>query len=224
LELPKYYLDADGLLQQSLPPLNKGKDNLETIAKAPNITRHYAGKLAEWDVLQEDALRFYESTPTVTELKRCAHAPIYMDPAIERLNGRAMTLERLQAGAEITLSGRFFWNALAVVVHIVETLTTAQHGKSLYPDFLPAQLTYGDSWIIEKPFRVDGQQPDAVLKLPSGPGHKIRMVGELKFCVPKDFATMIEESKRCEGTKFRAILGMSSTTLVQTNTNSSKDN
>jgi hypothetical protein len=198
------------LLQQPPPRLHKGKDKLETISKAPTIVHHYAGELASWDVFQRDVLAFYADQRTSDDLERCAHAPIYMDPAIESLNSKAMTIERLQTGAEISLSGRFFWNILAAVVHIVETLTNPQHGDSPHPNYWPSQLTFGDSWIIEKPFRVEGQQPDVVLKLLSAPasGHKIRLVGELKFCVAEDFNTMIKEAEQGFRARFCAILGM----------------
>jgi hypothetical protein len=207
------------LLRQPLPPLNKGKDILETIANPPSIAHHCSGGLAEWDNFKTKALEFYKTDPAAAELKRCAHAPIYMDPAIVQLNSKAMTVERLQTGAEITLSGRFFWNALAVTVHIVETLTNVQHGLSCHQGFLPSELTYGDSWIIEKPFRVNGQQPDAVLKLPHGSGHRLRMVGELKFCVTLDFTTMVKDADQGEGAKLRAILGKFAADILYVRTN-----
>lgn len=94
-----------------------------------------------------------------------------MDPNFEKLNSSAMTTERIQAGAEITLSGRFFWNALAVTPHIVETLTNPQHGQKL-PGFLPHKLAFGDSWIIQKVNRVKGQEPDIILSLPKETGHQ----------------------------------------------------
>ncbi|KAF1828220.1 hypothetical protein BDW02DRAFT_635309 [Decorospora gaudefroyi] len=193
--------------KQPLPALCKGTENLETIAKGPAIARHYAGKLAKWDSFKKNAIDFYNERRTQMELERCGHAPIYMDPEIYKLNSKAMIQERIQAGAEITLCGRYFWNLLAVVVHIVETLASTEHGFSNYPGFLPPQLTFGDSWIIGRPFRVDGQQPDAVLKLPVNGKDQIRMVGELKFCVTLNLKSMLEDAENGQGNKFRGILG-----------------
>ncbi|KNG51883.1 hypothetical protein TW65_00898 [Stemphylium lycopersici] len=204
--LPKYFLGADGLLNKPLPVLNKGKNILETIAQQPSITRHYTGELAHWNTFKDEAIKFYEDDITRKELARCAHAPINIDPAVEILNSKVMTHERLQCGAEISLSGRYFWNLLAVVLHIVETLASEEHGTSENPDFLPKALTFGDSWILEKHHRVEGQQPDVLLKLPIEGKGQIRLVGELKFCVNVDFQTMLHNG-RGRGNKFRGILG-----------------
>lgn len=106
--LPKYYLNADGLLNKPLPALNEGGPKFETISYVPNITKHYNGPLAEWDTFENEVMAFYENDTTRKELDRCAHAPINMDPAVEILNSKAMTHERLQCGAEISLSGRYF--------------------------------------------------------------------------------------------------------------------
>jgi hypothetical protein len=213
-KLPKYYLNADSLLQQPLPRLFKGEHDIETISKPPAVRLHYSGNLARWKVFGKDAIKFYQDKRTKTELERCRHAPIYMDPKVRSLNTHVMVDERLQAGAEITLSARYFWNLLAVVLHIVETLANQdEHGQSEHSNFLPPRLTFGDSWIIEKQFRVGGQQPDVVLKLPTGDKDQIRMVGELKFCVDIGFESMIEDAETGDGKKFRGILGLYSQQL-----------
>lgn len=209
MSLPQYYLSARGLLENPLPPLNKGPDGIQTVSNPPSVHIHYSGELASWRDFQSEALEFLDDLRTKRELDRCAHVPIYMDPKVEKLNSSAMTVERIQAGAEITLSGRFFWNALAVTSHIVETLTNPQHGQCL-PHFLPDKLAFGDSWIIEQPNRVKGQEPDIVLSLPYNVGHRTcrtRSIGELKFCSVVDFGQMVHKAKHGTGDKFRAILG-----------------
>lgn len=190
-----------------LPLLHKGPYRLETISKPPPIVRHFKGDLAVWDDFHSNAIKFLQDDRVRKEFERCAHAPIYMDPKIEKLNSKAMAFERLRSGAEITLSGRFFWNLLAVVLHVVETLTSPEHGQRQNPGLLPLQLTFGDSWIIDKPYRVNRQQPDVVLELLTGTGHRLRLVGELKFCVAVSFKDMVKDAESGKAQRFKGILG-----------------
>ena len=202
------YLNADSLLKQPLPQLLRGTSSVETITYAPRITLHYSGPLAKWDNFQENALAFYQDARIRAELDRCANAPIYMDPAIERVNSEAMTRETIQCGAEITLSGRYFCNALAAVASIVRTLVAPAHGASANPNLLPREFAFGDSWILDKPHRVSGMEPDILLKLPIEGKDQIRLVGELKFYPTVDLESMLQDYEDGDAAAFRGILGM----------------
>ncbi|KAH9863894.1 hypothetical protein J1614_009826 [Plenodomus biglobosus] len=173
--LPKYYLNAEALLRQASPKLFQGEGMTETVSKAPAITRHFQGPLAHWDNFQEEAMNFFKDDKTQSAFKSCSRAPIYMSSTVEALNSKAMTHERLQVGAEISLSGRFSWNALAVVTHVVETLISSEHSQDAQIDFLPREIVFGDSWTIRKEFRVEGHEPDVILKLPLATGHQVRL-------------------------------------------------
>jgi len=201
------YLNADGLLNQPLPQLKKGKFDLETVTHAPRISQNYDGPLAKWDNFKKDVLSFYKNARTKAELGRCANVPIYMDPAVERINSEAMTHESIQCGAEITISGRFFHNALAAITAIVRTLVVPAHGLSANSDFLPQELAFGDSWILDRPYRVSKQEPDVFLKLPIEGKDQVRLVGELKFCLTVDLKRMLQNQERTNTKKFRGILG-----------------
>ncbi|KAK1908007.1 hypothetical protein P3342_013326 [Pyrenophora teres f. teres] len=201
------YLNAEGLLRRPLPKLKTGDFKKETVSYAPSITHRYQGDLAPWDTFKDEVRSFYKDPRTKAELQRCAKAPIYMDPAVESINSEAMTRETVQCGAEITVSGRYFHNALAVVTSIVRTLVVPAHGPSANPGFLSEELAFGDSWILDQEHRVRKQEPDIFLKLPIGGKDQVRLVGELKFCLTVNFTKMVDNHKIGNFEKLRAILG-----------------
>lgn len=201
------YLNADSLLQQPLPKLLRGKSGKETITYAPKITLNYRGHLAKWDDFRENGMDFYKDARIRAELDRCADVPIYMDPAIEQINSEAMTRETIQCGAEITLSGRYFCNAIAPVASVVKTLVASAHGESANPKLLPRDLAFGDSWILDQHHRVSGMEPDILLKLPIEGKDQIRLVGELKFYPTVNLGTMLKDYLKGDAKAFRGILG-----------------
>ncbi|KAI8933626.1 hypothetical protein NX059_009351 [Plenodomus lindquistii] len=202
--LPAHFLNPAELLCAPLPDLRISE---EAVDRAPAVKCYYDGLLGHWPNFLEDALDFFRDKRTQTTFERCSRVPVYMSSSIEELNGKAMTSELLFQGAEISLSGRFSQNVLAVVTHVVATLTTEEHGKDDHNDFLPKELGFGDAKIIKKSSRVDNQEPDVVLKLPLATENQIRLVGELKFCVTVDLEMMVYQAHVKEETNlFRGIL------------------
>lgn len=122
-----------------------------------------------------------------------------------------MTTERIQCGGEITLSGRFFQNALAPVISCVETMSSPDHGPDDEPDYLPSKLTFGDAWIRGIADSVVGQQPDVITKLHINGEDEVRLVGELKFCGTVKLGRMRAAQMERMETKFKAILGKTET-------------
>jgi len=206
LSLPAYFLNAENLLRRQLPDLVIGNRD-ETIGGPPPTKQHYKGGLGHWKEFRDLAIRFMEDERLIAELKRCSHAPIAMDPVIKELNSSAIAGERIQVGAEITMSGRFGQNVLVVSDAIVATLSNPQHGQPIYPDFLPDKVTYGDSWVLKTPLRIPGKQPDVLMKLPSDNGTGLRLVGELKFPVGSSLQEMINRARANETDAFRNLLG-----------------
>lgn len=212
--LPAYFLNANSVLRQPLPQLHRGPDTLETIAKPPKITRYYNGPIAIWDNCKVDAMDFFKSEVVGAELTRCAEVPIHMSPEIAKLNCKAMTVERTQVGAEVSISGRLFSNLFAVVTNTIETLTAPQHGISENPELLPKQIVFGDSWTVPKPNRVNSLYPDVVMKASLGGRDVVVAVGELKFylSITGGFKEMIRQIKgeaKMDLDRFSAILGKS---------------
>ncbi|KAF2853489.1 hypothetical protein T440DRAFT_376213, partial [Plenodomus tracheiphilus IPT5] len=205
------FMNAEDALRQPLPRLFTGKPIAETVGRAPPIKRRFHGNLGHWDHFEKLASEFFVKAETTSALKRCNRVPISVAPNIKELNSNThMVREKVQVGAEITLSGRFFANALATVIDIVETLASDDHGDGCAdPEFLPRRFSFGDSWIIDQKHRVQGHEPDVILKLPSASGHRVRLVGELKFCVTVNLSDMVNEVKGPEEqtSTFRDILG-----------------
>jgi hypothetical protein len=106
--------------------------------------------------------------------------PFAPHPDLEKQNRFAVTTELSQVGAEISLSHRFFQNALLPAIHVslsnLEELNTYQGGPGLRGNF----KTVGGAWIVNKTQRVAGQQPDVVLKHYMALNKsEVRLVGEL---------------------------------------------
>ncbi|KAF7446952.1 hypothetical protein PtrSN002B_005484 [Pyrenophora tritici-repentis] len=206
-ELIGSYLNADDLLNQPLPGLLRGEHGIETITNAPRIFHNYEGELAPWKDFKESVMAFYKDPRTKAELDRYAKVPIYMGKAIEEVNSEAMTRETIQCGAEISLSGRLFSRVLAAVISVVRTLVVPAHGKSANPTLLPQKLAFGDAKILDKHLRVDGMEPDILLKLPIQGRDQIRLVGEIKFHPLVNLERMMQGIIDGDSTEFRAILG-----------------
>ncbi|KAH7086528.1 hypothetical protein FB567DRAFT_406254, partial [Paraphoma chrysanthemicola] len=184
-----------------------GKEGFETTSNAGTNRKWFHGELARWDTFAQDVLAFYRDKRMVEELSRCKDLPIGPDSAIRQLNKYAATEEVIMNGGETTLSGRFFQNALVPVISSVHTMASKEYGSISNPPWLPSSLTFGDSWIIDKRDRAGGLQPDIVLKLRTDDEHKVRMVGELKFCVTVDLEDMAKYAINGDGSQFDAILG-----------------
>jgi hypothetical protein len=178
-----------------------------TTKNAPGITSYFDGQLAEWNTFEDEVLAFWSDERTKRKLQRCVDIPVGPDPEIEKLNPNAMTTERIQCGGEITLSGRFFQNALAPVISCVETMSSPDHGPDDEPDYLPSKLTFGDSWIRGTANDVAGQQPDVIAKLRINDQDKVRLVGELKFSGTVELGEMRTGLVKYGKNKLCAILG-----------------
>lgn len=200
--LPDYLLNAKGLLTGAMPSLVIGEKGTQTVSEGGKVRHYYHGSLATWDSFESDALLFWSDKRMVDALLRCAHLPIALDPEIEKLNPSAMTVERIQCGGEITLSARFYSNALAPVIHCIETMANVS-------DFLPAKVIFGDAWIRDPENRVTGQLPDVVGKLQIEADAQVRLVGEIKFCETVDLRVMIDGFIERTRTDFCHILGKS---------------
>ncbi|KAJ4321112.1 hypothetical protein N0V94_003059 [Neodidymelliopsis sp. IMI 364377] len=161
----------------------------------------------EWNTFEDEVLTFWDDERTKRKLQRCDDIPVGPDPEINLVNPNAMTTERIQCGGEITLSGRFFQNALAPVISCVETMSSPDHGPDDEPDYLPSKLTFGDAWIRGIADSVVGQQPDVITKLHINGEDEVRLVGELKFCGTVKLGRMGAAQMERMETKFKAILG-----------------
>ncbi|KAH4120008.1 hypothetical protein HBH64_139960 [Parastagonospora nodorum] len=193
--LPANTLNAKGVLYLEMP------------TNAGSIYKYFNGNLAFWDTFPKDVLEFFEDPRIVDDMERCQHLPISPDPETEKFNKHFTTKENMTCGGEITLSGRFYQNALKQVTAVVQTLSDPEYGESDHGPWLPYDLTFGDSWIINRPQRVAGREPDVVLKLQIDGEQVLRLVGELKFCGTVDLEAMIHEALIDEGTNFVGILG-----------------
>jgi hypothetical protein len=206
-KLPAYYLAANELLYNDMPLLLVGEKGVQTTENAPTITRWYGGRLAKWDTFDTDILDFKRQERTTTELERCKEIPISMDPAVETHNRDAMTVESTQCGGELSISGRFFQNALKPVIHSVHTLSSDEHTPRTDPHWLPKKLTFGYSWITDRDERKSKLQPDVVMKLHVEDQAKVRLVGELKFHVTVDLEQMRDMAVNGNEADLNRILG-----------------
>lgn len=148
--LPEYYLNAHDTLCAGMPAIVRRDNFLYTTAKAPTITKHFAGKLGKWPSFKSEVLRFYLEEQMQRAFADCASMPVSMNPRIEDVNPYAMTKELLQCGAEISLSGRFFQNALDHVIHAIETIVAGQKGPVQADRQFVKDTTFGDYWTIRK--------------------------------------------------------------------------
>ncbi|KAH3974832.1 hypothetical protein HBI56_105380 [Parastagonospora nodorum] len=205
--LPANTLNAKGVLYLEMPTLILGKAKVQAVSNAGSIYKYFNGNLAFWDTFPKDALEFFEDPRIVDDMERCQHLPISPDPETEKFNKHFTTKENMTCGGEITLSGRFYQNALKQVTAVVQTLSDPEYGESDHGPWLPYDLTFGDSWIINRPQRVAGREPDVVLKLQIDGEQVLRLVGELKFCGTVDLEAMIHEALIDEGTNFVGNLG-----------------
>lgn len=207
--LPRYFLNAAGLIPAGMPDLSQGEFKRETTGVSSGYTRYFHGGLTEWGLhFQKAVLEFYMSSSIKNAFDRCAKVPICMDRTIETLNKNAMTQEHILTGAEIILSGRFFQNALAPVIAITKTLTDLQCGAFTGLSDFPKNPTFGDSWNIDIDDRAPFQEPDVVLKLRCREEDTIRLVGELKFNKIVNLRAAIDGYGKSN--KLNGLLGMSS--------------
>ncbi|KAJ8107884.1 hypothetical protein OPT61_g8560 [Boeremia exigua] len=200
--LPKYWLGAKDILCHSLPPLFIGKAREQTVSKPGSIKIYFRGELCKWTSFEEEVLRFWRHKSMVRGLELCAHLPVGPDPNIKECNPNAMgteCTESIQCGSEITVSGRFYSNALGPVIHCIRTLS-ANGGDG------PQDATFGDAWIRD--MRVLGQLPDIIGKVQIGESLETRLVGEVKFPGTVDIAKMVKSAIDGKSTEeFRAVLG-----------------
>lgn len=206
-------MNADSLITAGLPDLNQGEFKRETTSLPSGYARYFHGGLAEWgDHFQNAVIAFYKDPAIKKAFDRCSKVPICMDRTIETLNKNAMTTEHILAGAEITLSGRFFQNALAPVIAITKTLADEEYGHLSDVGDFPKDPTFGDSWIIDIVDRASNQEPDVVLKLRCRKEDAIRLVGELKFNKTVSVKAAIEEYEK--NRKLSGLLGRFPVSLV----------
>jgi len=199
-----------------MPTLILGKTKTQTVSNPGSINKYFNGNLAFWDTFPKDVLNFFQDPRIVNDMERCQYLPISPDPETEKLNKHFTTKENITCGGEITLSGRFYQNALKQVTAVVQTLSDPDYGESDHGPWLPFDLTFGDSWTINKPQRVSGREPDVVLKLQIDGEQKLRLVGELKFCATVDLKEMVQEALEDTESSFVGILGKSPETPLNT--------
>ncbi|KAF2627698.1 hypothetical protein BU25DRAFT_468748 [Macroventuria anomochaeta] len=163
--LPDWTLNAEQVLCHGMPALNIGEPCTQTVLKAPAIRKHFTGMVSQWNSFEGDVLKEWNHERTKAELRACKGVPVAMNPAIRTLNENVVTPERIQCGGECTLSGRFYANALALVIHAVQTMATHSYGSG-DNSYLPTQLTFGDAWIRDIFIRDNRLQPNVVGKAP----------------------------------------------------------
>ncbi|KAH6642941.1 hypothetical protein C7974DRAFT_296915, partial [Boeremia exigua] len=186
-----------------MPAANMGEKGKETVKTAGTVKRYFKGQLNHWKSFQDEVLTFWTDDQTVDALGRCDHLPVGVDHStVGELNPYAMYFgERIQCGGEITISGRFYSNALEHVVRCVETL--GQHAG-----FGPKEVVFGDSWIQYVSDRVPGQQPDILGQFRVGKNkHEVRLLGEVKFPLTVDIADMVKLVLEGDTKQFCEILG-----------------
>lgn len=189
-----------------MPKLFIGEPGTQTVSSQGSIKVYFHGELGKWTSFTDDVLGFWKQESTVHAFERCAHLPVGPDPKIKELNPNAMIDESIQCGGEITVSGRFYSNALAPVIHCVRTLGAGQENGL-------SNVTFGDAWIRDD--RILDQYPDVIGKVFVEKDFVTRLVGEIKFPNTVNIALMVADAVKGKSTgSFRAILGRSSTRSI----------
>lgn len=191
----------------------------ETTTHPGNFKVFFKGDISEKRTFIHDVIVWYQAQDTQKMFKDCEHKPMDTDrDAILAENSWAIPgRERMQAGAEITLSARFSQNVLLPVLHCGQTMMPslgtrteiifASQGTHLEMDD-NFKWTFGDSFIIQKDDRVEGFQPDIVMKADfQDKGQEIRMVGELKSCATVPLNDMYKLARINKPRKLFGILG-----------------
>jgi hypothetical protein len=163
---------------------------------------------SNWPAFVNTVSEWYQRPDTQKLFDACKDIPVHVDHYFVHLqNPLAMGAEFGQVGAEITLSARFWENVLMPVLHSSLTMKSLGAYTTAPVDPSTLQWTFGDSFIIPKPDRIDGHQPDVVLKTNFDGRPEVRMIGELKSCATVPLQDMVKLAKANDGTKLFAILG-----------------
>jgi hypothetical protein len=181
----------------------------ETTSKAGTIKHFFEGELAEWRDFESTVGDWYLDSKTQAQFESCKDKSVERHPDIRKMNAYAKGTELGQAGAEITLSARFYENVALDVLHASLTMACPplQDPEALEPSTL--QWTFGDSFILPESQRTAEYQPDLVLKYKTaGGGSEVRMVGELKSCATVKLWNMVNLARGKKTTKLFAILGL----------------
>jgi hypothetical protein len=139
----------------------------------------------KWSSFHQDVSRFYNGRKLQFAFRRCDGVPVDLDPSIGAQYSHFATLENIQVGSEISMSGRFFSNVVSRVISVIQALWSEEYGTleelADMPQ-LPRDFRSSCAKTVPQSQRAPHNEPDVVFKIPgTGDSQRVRAIGELKF-------------------------------------------
>ncbi|KAF2112026.1 hypothetical protein BDV96DRAFT_649391 [Lophiotrema nucula] len=206
-----------GVLQSALEPLVVGPKKVTTVARA-TLESLYDGPIAPWTGFMEEINDLFHDSALQKAFESSANEALEMHDFMHESLPYWTSWNKVQVGAEITMSGEFIRNVTCPVARVLDALHEPKKGLApRTPPRIPKAFVHGAHWI--SPDRPG--QPDLVFMIhdpnegESYLNKMVRIVGELKSASTVTFPIDIDTPEARTKMSLRRIIGQNVQDMVK---------